>query len=215
MVDKLLSTYNPHKSLIGNHLDTVSKKLDLHSSTYDKIILLGCFNTKIDEQRMQSFCDNYPLKSLIRQATYKNFEKKTQPYIDLILTNMSRSFQSAYVIETGLSNFHLMTLTVMRKKFRKDKPRIINYRPYNDFSNEYYRKCLFNGLKKETFVSNDRGLEKFCDTCIKLLNKHAPIKKKYKRGNQMPIVTKDISKAIMKRLKLRYNYSKKQQQKKN
>ena len=128
---------------------------------------------------------------------------------------MSRSFQSTYVIETGLSNFHLMTLTVMRKKFRKDKPRIINYRPYNDFSNEYYRKCLFNGLKKETFVSNDRGLEKFCDTCIKLLNKHAPIKKKYKRGNQMPIVTKDISKAIMKRLKLRYNYSKKQQQKKN
>ena len=66
---------------------------------------------------------------------------------------MSRSFQSTYVIETGLSNFHLMTLTVMRKKFRKDKPRIINYRPYNDFSNAYYRKCLFNGLKKKRPLS--------------------------------------------------------------
>ena len=43
---------------------------------------------------------------------------------------------------------------------------------------------------------------------IKILNKHAPIKKKYKRCNQMPFVTKDLSKAIMKRSKLRNNYLK-------
>ena len=43
---------------------------------------------------------------------------------------------------------------------------------------------------------------------IKLLNNHAPIKKKYKRGNQMPFVTEDLSKAIMKRSTLRNNYLK-------
>ena len=43
---------------------------------------------------------------------------------------------------------------------------------------------------------------------IKLLNKHAPIKMKYKRGNHMPFITKDLSKEIMKRLKLRNNYLK-------
>ena len=48
----------------------------------------------------------------------------------------------------------------------------------------------------------------FCDTSIKLLNKHAPIKMKYKRGNHMPFITKDLSKAIMKRSKLRNNYLK-------
>ena len=42
-------SYNPHKRLIGSHLDAVSKTLDLHSSTYDKIILLRDFNTGIDE----------------------------------------------------------------------------------------------------------------------------------------------------------------------
>ena len=173
----------------------------MHSSLYDKIILLGNFNTEIDEQHMQSFCDNYSLKSLIRQPTcYENFEKPT--CIDLILTNMPRSFQSTRVIETGL-----MTLTAMRKNFKKIKPKIIKYRSYNNFSKEYYRKCLFNGLKRETFVNNDRGFEKFCDMSIKPLHKHAPIKKKYKRGNQMPFVTKDLSKAIMKRSKLRNNYS--------
>ena len=63
-------------------------------------------------------------------------------------------------------------------------------------------------MKKETFVNNDRGFERFYDKTIKFLNKHAPIRKKYKRGNQMPFVTKDLSKAIMKRSKLRNNYLK-------
>ena len=133
--------------------DEVSKTLDLHSSTYDKIILLGDFNTEIDEQHMQSFCDNYSLKSLIRQPTcYKNFGKPT--CIDLILTNMPRSFQGTCVIKSGLSGFHLMTLTVMRKNFKKIKPRIINYRSYNNFSNEYYRKCLFNELNRVIMIED-------------------------------------------------------------
>ena len=156
-------SYNSHKSLVGNHLDAVSKTLDLHSSTCDKIILLGDCNTEIDDQHMQSFCDNYSIKR--QPICYKNFGKPT--CIDLILTNMPRSFQSTWVIETGLSDFHLMTLTVMRKNFKKTKPRIISYRSYQNFSNEYYRKCLFNELKRETFVNNDRGFEKFCDMSIK------------------------------------------------
>ena len=134
-------SYNPHKRLRGSHLDAVSKTLDLHTSTYNKIILLGDFNTEIDKQHMQSFYDNYSLKSLTRQPTcYMNFGKRA--CLDLILTNMPCSF-------------HLMTLTIMRKNFKKIKPRIINYRSNNNFSNDYYRKCLFNELNRETFVNND------------------------------------------------------------
>ena len=156
---------------------------------------------------MKSFCNNYFLKSLIRQPTcYKNFEKPT--CMDLILTNMTDSFQSICVTETGLSDIHLMTFTVMRKKFKKIKPRIINYRSYKIFSNKYYRQCLFNELKRETFVNNDQGFEKFCDMSIKLLNKHAQMKKKYKRGSPMPFVTKGLFKGIMKGSKLRNSYLK-------
>ena len=43
---------------------------------------------------------------------------------------------------------------------------------------------------------------------IKLLDKHALLHKKYKRGNRMPFVTKDLSKTIMKRSKFRNNYLK-------
>ena len=43
---------------------------------------------------------------------------------------------------------------------------------------------------------------------IKHLNKHALIKMQYKCGNHMPFITKDHSKAIMKRSKLRNSYLK-------
>ena len=117
-------SYNPHKSLIENHLQAVSKPLDIFSKTYDQIVLLGDFNVEIEENHMKDFCDSYGLHSLIKQATcYKNPENPT--CIDLILTNVPRSFQSTCVIETGLSDFHLMTLSVMRKTFKKLRPKII------------------------------------------------------------------------------------------
>ena len=200
-------SYNPHKSEIKKHLTALRHSLDLHSSKYDKILILGDFNVGIEEANMQSFCESYNLKSLIKQPTYyKNPDKPT--CIDLILTNVPRMFQSTCVIETGLSDFHLMTVTVMRKTFKKLSPRIISYRSYKDFSNETFRDCLVNNLSNEVFCNNDNGLEKFCKTTMDTLNFFAPIKKKYARGNQMPFMTKDLSKEIMTRSRLRNKYLK-------
>ena len=82
------------------------------------MIFLGYFNVTDDEHHMKSFCENYGLKNLIRQATcYKN--PRNPVCIDLIFTNVPRSFQSTCVAETGLSDLYLMTLTVMRKFFKK------------------------------------------------------------------------------------------------
>ena len=114
-------SYNPHKNNTGNHL------LDSHFSTYEKVLILGEFKVEVYDQNMKTFCDSYSLTSLIKKPTcYKN--PSHPKCIDLILTNVPRSFQTTCVIETGLSGFHLMTLTVMRKSFKKLKPRVINYR---------------------------------------------------------------------------------------
>ena len=96
---------------------------------------------------------------------YKNFEKPT--CTDLILTNMPRNFQSTCVIKAVLSDSHIMTLTVMKKKFKKIKPRLIKYRSHNNFSNEYYRKCLFNELKKETLSIMTEDLKSFVITTLR------------------------------------------------
>ena len=166
---------------------------------------MGDFNVEIDDPKMQTCCEVYNFKSLIKQPTcYKNPIKPS--CMDLMLTNFPRMFQSTCVIETGLSDFHLMTVTVLRKTFKKVRPRIINYRSFKHFSKEAFRVSFKNNLSNEVYVNNDNGLERICKTAIDTLNKIAPIKKKYARGNQMPFMTKELSKEIMLRSRLRNKF---------
>ena len=69
-------------------------------------------------------------------------------------------------------------------------------------------ESLLHALSKEVFVNNNDGLQRFCDININILNRHAPRKRKLARGNQMPFITKELSKAIMKRSRLRNNFLK-------
>ena len=72
--------------MIGNHLRALSEKLDIYSTSYDNFIILGDFNIEMEKQQIKDFCDNYSLKSLIRQPT--NYKSPSDPTcIDLILTN--------------------------------------------------------------------------------------------------------------------------------
>ena len=60
--------------------------------------------------------DAFALKSHINESTcYKNPENPGS--IGLILTNDPRSFQNSCVIETGLSEFYTMAVTVMKTSF--------------------------------------------------------------------------------------------------
>ena len=59
--------------MIKNHLATLSNFLDLHSSKYKKMLILGDFNIEIDEPHMKSFCETYNLTNLTKQPIcYKN-----------------------------------------------------------------------------------------------------------------------------------------------
>ena len=70
---------------------------------------------------MKSFCENYNFTYLIKQAScYKNPISAT--YVDLILSKVPGSLQSTCVIETRLSDFHIMTLTALKKIFKKSNP---------------------------------------------------------------------------------------------
>ena len=53
--------------MISNHLRALSEYLDLHSSNYEKFIILGDFNVEMEAQQIESFSRNYSLRNLIRQ----------------------------------------------------------------------------------------------------------------------------------------------------
>ena len=125
---------------------------------------------------------------------------------DYILTNHPKSFHSSSVYETGLSDFHKLTLTVLKTFHVKHKPKIIQYRDFSHCDNASLRADLLQELSLKNVLPGE--FEKFKYISSKVLNIHAPIKEKHVRCNQSPFMSKQLRKAIMTRTRLLNKYRK-------
>ena len=109
---------NPHRSFISHHLNSIGKNLDLLSGNYGNVFLMGDFNADLENISLKSLCDLYSFKNLIKEPTC--FKNPVNPScIGLMFTNSYGSFQNYRAIETGLSDFHRMVITVMKAYFQK------------------------------------------------------------------------------------------------
>ena len=115
-------------------------------------------------------------------------------YVDLILTNKSRSFQNFCTFETGLSDFHKMTLTVLKSSFAKQKPRILNYRNYKFFNNTLFRDQVLNKLINSNLQISDKGLNYSKETYLLVVNTLALLKRRFTRA---PFINKEIQRDVM------------------
>ena len=195
----LCCAYNPHKNSIEKHLFEIGLSIDFFSNKYENFIILGDFNSEITETPVANFCATYSLTSLIKSKTcFKNPDNPS--CIDLILTNRPFCFQNSSVYETGLSDFHKMTITIMKSNFQKQAPNVITYRDYRFFSNDSYRDDLSSELFRNNFQSSD--IKSVKNIFLEVLQKHAPLKKKYVRANQGPFMNKILHKAVMERSRL-------------
>ena len=108
----ICGTYNPRTSYIKNHLQLLSQSLNQYFSKYDNILALGDFNAEMPNTHLQEFFAIFSLKNLIKEPTcFQSLEKPTG--IDHILINHPKSFQHSGTYETGLSDFHKLTYTVL------------------------------------------------------------------------------------------------------
>ena len=185
----------------------MSKDTNIYLTKYDQLLFLGDFNAGVEDTSMKNFCSSYNLRSMINKPTcFKNPGKPS--CIDLILTNWSRSFQNFCAIETGLSDFHKLVVTVLKITYKKSKPKIITYRNYKSFNNDGFRNAL---QQIQCNADNcDINFDKFMSSCRKILDQHAPQEKRYVRGNQSPFMNETLTKAIMHRSKLRNKFLKKE-----
>ena len=128
------------------------------------------------DANLKDFCNLYLLKNLIKKP--KCFKNPENPKtIDLILTNRPMSFCSSDTLETGLSDFHKLSVTVLKTFSKKQSPKVISYRNYKKFSNDLFRTDLFNEISSNGIL--ERDLNGFLDACKKLLYYQAPRKKEY------------------------------------
>ena len=88
-------------------------------------IAVSHYNSKPHVNTMTDFCQ-------------KSTKKPT--CTELMLTSRPRSLGNFNVAETSLTDFHRMTITVMRSFSAKHTPTLLNRRNYQYFSNYFFRK---------------------------------------------------------------------------
>ena len=194
--------HNQHRNNIFVHLDIISKSSDVLSSKYDHVILLGNFNAEWNETPMVSFCNSYKLTNLTRQETC--LENPENPKcIDLTLTNKPTSIQATCVVETGLSDFHWVTVSVMKITFRKLPPKLLKYRGYRNFGNSQFMNSIHSTLSRNENEVLEKDPDVCFNKCLEVLNKHAPHRKKESGVITNLSCLKNYQKLLLQRSKLR------------
>ena len=151
-------------------------------------MLIGDLNAEPTEATVSDFCEIYNLKHLIEDKTF--FKNPTKPTcIDLII-NRPKCFQDSVAIETGLSDFHKMSATVMKMYHTMQKPSIVRYCKFKNFCKDSFIKDIELLLSK---LCNQQNVPfKILKESVNItLNKHAPLKKRYVRANQSPLMNKN------------------------
>ena len=150
-----------------------------------------------DKDALDDFIDDFHAKNLVKDPTC--FKNPNNPScIDLFITNSYRSFQKTTTVSTGLSDFHKMTVTVLKTTFSKSDPKTIIYRDYSSYSEIEFG----NDLKRNLEIIEEGKYDDFEDVVKNTLEHHAPQKKRTVRANQKPYVTKEMRKTIMCRSQL-------------
>ena len=94
--------------------------------------------------------------------------------IESILTKLLAAGFNTSTINTGLSDYHKMVVTVLRKTFQRAQPKVVSYRDYKNFNNKLFKSSLQNALNE----INRPDYIKFEEVFLETLKKHAPVKQK-------------------------------------
>ena len=109
---ELCSVYRPPTQSQDHLFENLGRALDHYSDNYENFMFIGDFNMTETEEQMKNFLDLYSLKNLMQEPTC--YKSQTARCIDLVLTNRNRSVQQTTTVETGLSDFHKMIITVLK-----------------------------------------------------------------------------------------------------
>ena len=209
----IFSIYRPpYDNNLQQYFDYISKMVDKALGKNENFIIMGDLN--IDSERdkglkadlLRKFCDTYSFQNLIKAKTC--FTKSSESSLDVILTNRTRLFFHNLSVETGISDVHTMVCTLMRTHVTRLKPIKIMYRNYKFFD----EKCFNTELENSDLVLNESDPDKMylelVDNFCNILEKHAPLKSRYIRGNNAAFMNKELRKAIMIRSKLKNTFNK-------
>ena len=101
----------------------------------------------LEDTSIKSFYNLNGLKSLINvPRLFKNLNKPK--CIDLVLTNKPIVFHHSTVLETGICDLHLLTVTEFKISFQKQKPKVThNSKFISDVIKQSFDKTILVATK--------------------------------------------------------------------
>ena len=113
----LLGNYRPPSQNDLSFISELNLALNFFSPMHENFVLLGDFNLSTENPNLKNFMCSFDLESLKKSPTCY---KSTNPTcIDLILTNNKNHFLKPATFETGFSDHHKLTTTILRKAISK------------------------------------------------------------------------------------------------
>uniref|UniRef100_A0A669EJS2 Reverse transcriptase domain-containing protein n=1 Tax=Oreochromis niloticus TaxID=8128 RepID=A0A669EJS2_ORENI len=182
----------------------VSLKHLLSKLKYNELLMAGDLNwdwLNIVSDDFKSFCDSVNLTQLVNLPTRPNIKSPDKStLIDLILTNVPHKFLSLGVFCNDLSD-HCVVATCRNTKIPKCKPRIIYKRNFKIFNEQAFQYDLSMANWEYLNLIPDIHLawDYFKKIFMKILNKHAPIRKIRVKGRENPWFSSELSESIHQR----------------
>ena len=123
----------------------------------------------------------------------------SQTVLRTIRESKKHSFMHSQTIQTGISDFHKMTLTQIKLTYNKLPPKTITYRDFKSFNKDAFEEELKFALQAANIQPTYAN---FLSISSRTLDNHVLIKKRKVRGNQVPFMNKALRKTIMRRSNL-------------
>ena len=131
-------TYHPPSQSEDYYFSRVSNCFDAFSSTYDRFLLVGNFDADYYKETLFNFLQKHNATNIVKDKTcFKSLNNLS--YIDLFITNRPWYFQNTTVFSTGLSDFHKITVAVVKASFSKGPPKEMLHRDYKKFKQDIFK----------------------------------------------------------------------------
>ena len=148
---------------------------------------------------LHDLCDVYDLKNVIRGPTC--FKGENPTLLDVFLTNKQNSFCNCINIDTGISDFHNLTVVISKVHAPQSSRRQITYRSMKHFDQEAFNRDLSNVHFHVCDIFDDVDDIAWAQQHLlsSVINIHAPLKHRFLRTNQAPYMNGQLHEAIHQR----------------
>ncbi len=208
----IFAIYRPPDANIDAFFKELSISLNAALDKFDNVVIMGDINIDTHNHqnpafgKLDSFCDIFGLKNLVSSKTC--FTSNHCSSIDVILTNHPSSFQATSVFETGVSDYHSFVTTTMKRHIPRLKPKKVKYRSYKNFNADNFLADIRSLDFGSRFDNANQLYNNLTKGFRKLVDKHAPLKTRVKRGNSAPFMNRELIKAIYVRSNLKTKFNK-------